>query len=232
MNQTNAIFNHPDTYAWIANLSGRATDGPHHGSPSYYRPGDYSLPHADCADDRTVAYVWHLSRRWRPEFGGALYWTAEADNDYAYNAASYNTLNLFSVTRYTQHFVTAVAPNLPSPEYKRLTWNGWWRDQEEYDFANDSIEDVLVPAFDSYEGRLHLTDDQVSALLNLDLEELQAELLSQSDRPQNIDQVQDRLYRLQEWQTTYWDEINQPRQSSLVVDLYGRSDDDEVEGYE
>ena len=45
-----------------------------------YQSGDHSLPHTDWVGQRTVSYVWHLSKGWRPEWGGALYW---AHNDHA-----------------------------------------------------------------------------------------------------------------------------------------------------
>ena len=214
MNQTNAIFNHPATYAWISNLTDRYTDGPHDGSPSRYFPGDFSMPHADYADDRTVAYVWHLSRDWRREWGGALYWCGEAKAEHAYVHATYNTLNLFSVTRDTEHFVTIVSPDdAPNPSsHKRLTWNGWWRDAREYDYT-DPVETM----FDTYEKRLHLTSDQQSMLLDVhDIDE----------------QVPDDPYRrarLYRWKQLFREEINEPRINSYIVDLYGSQEaDDEM----
>ena len=50
-------------------------------------------------------------------------------NEHAWNAfldASFNTLVLFSVTSLSHHMVTSVNP-LAGDE-KRLTINGWWRD--------------------------------------------------------------------------------------------------------
>jgi Rps23 Pro-64 3,4-dihydroxylase Tpa1-like proline 4-hydroxylase len=80
MNETDAIFNHPKTYEWIAGMSGRVTHGENKGAASRYFPGDFSMPHADFYDMRTVAYVWHLSKDWNPNWGGALYWCGEPNN--------------------------------------------------------------------------------------------------------------------------------------------------------
>ena len=40
------------------------------GAPSWYDTGHHSLPHTDWVGQRTVAYVWHLSKNWKPEWGG------------------------------------------------------------------------------------------------------------------------------------------------------------------
>ena len=205
MNETNSIFMHPKTLDWIAYLSGRYTFGSGHGSPSRYFGGDFSLPHADYAEHRTVAYVWHLTRPgWQRAWGGALYWCGEPENGFAYQHASYNTLNLFSVTRYTQHFVTMVSPYVPEPEYKRLTWNGWWQDDRAFTWS-----DPVDTLFDTYEKRLHLTAAQIQSLM------------TDSDIEDFVDD-DERLETLQQWRDVYWHEENSPRQNSLLVDLYGR----------
>lgn len=210
MQQVNDIFNHPDSMEWIANLTGRVTTAPHSGSASRYFPGDFSMPHTDYAADRTVAYVWHLSYDWHRAWGGALYWCGEKHNAEAYVHATFNTLNLFSVTRYTEHMVTMVAPNVPNT-HKRLAWNGWWRDDRALDFANYPIEAV----YDTHDKRLLLTADQNDALLSrLDIE----------------DQVPDDMKRQQvlyEWRDRLWHELNAPRVNSLMVDLYDRLEEEE-----
>jgi 2OG-Fe(II) oxygenase superfamily len=130
LNRTLHMFHHPDTLAFISELSGRncygdlPTGGNPPSSPSWYMPGDYSLPHSDHIGHRTVAYVWHLSKNWRPEWGGALYWAAHGEplRD-SFQHASYNTLVLFSVTPASTHMVTAVSP---PAQGKRLAFNGWW----------------------------------------------------------------------------------------------------------
>ena len=82
LNATFAVFDHAETKAWVSALAERDCGGACTGAPSNYRAGDHSLPHTDWVGQRTVAYVWHLSKAWRPEWGGALYW-AQNDHDEA-----------------------------------------------------------------------------------------------------------------------------------------------------
>ncbi|KAH8093026.1 hypothetical protein JL720_5200 [Aureococcus anophagefferens] len=97
--------------------------------------------HAElAADTRTVAYVWHLSKGWRPEWGGALYW-AGADHAVATHPASFNTLVLFCVTTTSAHFVTTVSPH---HEGKRLTFNGWWQSAWLPSEADAELDAVLA----------------------------------------------------------------------------------------
>ena len=109
LNATFAVFDHAETKAWVSALAERDCGGACTGAPSKYRAGDHSLPHTDWVGQRTVAYVWHLSKAWRPEWGGALYW-AQNDHDEATYPASFNQLCLFSVTTKSAHFVTTVSP--------------------------------------------------------------------------------------------------------------------------
>ena len=100
LNATFAVFDHAETKAWVSQLAERDCGGACTGAPSKYRAGDHSLPHTDWVGQRTVAYVWHLSKAWRPEWGGALYW-AQNDHDEATYPASFNQLCLFSAVSYT-----------------------------------------------------------------------------------------------------------------------------------
>lgn len=130
MNRTLALFDHPRTKDLISDLSGRNCWGNNSygaaknptGTASWYMPGDFSLPHTDHIGQRTVAYVWHLSKNWRPEWGGALYW-AGTNDEHAYQHASFNSLVLFSVTSRSSHFVTTVSQQA---QEKRMSFNGWW----------------------------------------------------------------------------------------------------------
>jgi Rps23 Pro-64 3,4-dihydroxylase Tpa1-like proline 4-hydroxylase len=122
------VFDSPATKAWAGRLSGRACGGPVEFSASWYLPDDHSLPHNDVgANDalshRRVAYVWHLARHWRPEWGGALYWCAKS----TYLPPAFNTLYLFNVGPGSDHFVTHVSPYAQA---KRLAINGWWTGAE------------------------------------------------------------------------------------------------------
>jgi Rps23 Pro-64 3,4-dihydroxylase Tpa1-like proline 4-hydroxylase len=117
------VFDSTTTKAWVTRLSGRRCVGPTQFSASWYLPGDHSLPHDDnVATDvfkRQVAFVWHLAKNWRSEWGGALFWCPKA----LYLSPVFNTLLLFNVGPDTNHFVTQVSPYAQG---KRLTINGWW----------------------------------------------------------------------------------------------------------
>ena len=118
------VFGSSSTKAWVTRLSGRSCLGPAQFSASWYLPGDYSLPHNDIAEsgensNRQVAFVWHLAKDWRSEWGGALYWCARA----YYLPPVFNTLLLFNVGPESNHFVTHVSPYAQG---KRLAINGWW----------------------------------------------------------------------------------------------------------
>ena len=118
------VFDSAATKAWAPRLSGRPCIGPTAFSASWYLPGDHSLPHndavaSDADNKRQVAFVWHLSKNWRSEWGGALFWCPKA----LYLSPVFNTLLLFNVGPNTSHFVTQVSPYAQG---KRLTINGWW----------------------------------------------------------------------------------------------------------
>ena len=80
LNSTLEMFASEASKAFMERLTGRSCSGETVGAPSWYQEGDHSLPHTDWVGQRTVAYVWHLSKNWKPEWGGALYW---AQNDHA-----------------------------------------------------------------------------------------------------------------------------------------------------
>ena len=118
------VFDSPSTKAWVTRLSARSCLGPAEVYASWYLPGDHSLPHNDAADsgpdfNRQVAFVWHLAKDWRSEWGGALYWCPKA----SYLPPVFNTLWLFNVGPESTHFVTHVSPYAQG---KRLAINGWW----------------------------------------------------------------------------------------------------------
>jgi thiol-disulfide isomerase/thioredoxin len=121
------IFGSSSTKAWATRLSGRSCAGPAEVSASWYLPGDHSLPHNDVAATdanfhRQVAFVWHLAKHWRSEWGGALFWCSKG----CYLPPVFNTLWLFNVTPESTHFVTHVSPYAQG---KRLAINGWWTGQ-------------------------------------------------------------------------------------------------------
>ena len=96
LNRTLEVFSSSGSTRLMESLTGRDCSGETVGAPSWYKEGDHSLPHTDWVGQRTVSYVWHLSKNWKPEWGGALYW-AQNDHAVATYPASFNTLVLFSV---------------------------------------------------------------------------------------------------------------------------------------
>mmetsp|Transcript_39548 Transcript_39548/g.86800 ORF Transcript_39548/g.86800 Transcript_39548/m.86800 type:complete len:394 (-) Transcript_39548:83-1264(-) len=153
--QANAMFETNATKAFMSDLTGRDCTGESVGAPSYYEAGDHSLPHTDHIGQRSVAYIWHLSKDWRPEYGGGLYWAPEPLAN-AYLHASFNTLVLFSVTPYSSHFVTTVSPRARG---KRLAYNGWWHSSW-VPKAADPLEETLATP----EQRLTLTHFQIQSI--------------------------------------------------------------------
>jgi len=117
------IFASEATKALIQELSGRDCSGPGLLSASLYLPGDHSLPHDDFSDEggtnRQVAFVWHLTKDWQRNWGGALYWCKTN----RYIPPSFNSLILFNVGKDSFHHVTTVSPYAQS---KRLAISGWW----------------------------------------------------------------------------------------------------------
>jgi Rps23 Pro-64 3,4-dihydroxylase Tpa1-like proline 4-hydroxylase len=118
------LFDSSRSKAWAVRLSGRSCPGPTEISASCYLPGDHSLPHNDNVTTgkhyvRQLAFVWHLAKDWRSEWGGAFYWVPKA----SYLPPAFNTLYLFNVGPDSTHFVTHVSPYAQS---KRLVINGWW----------------------------------------------------------------------------------------------------------
>src|SRR5262245_41837974 len=87
------VFDSPPSRNFAARLSGRRCTGSTVFSASWYLPGDHSLPHTDAVshsegDNRQLAFIWHLTKEWRPEWGGALFWCPRA----AYVQPRFNSL--------------------------------------------------------------------------------------------------------------------------------------------
>ena len=150
-------------------LTSRDCSGETVGAPSWYKEGDHSLPHTDWVGQRTVAYVWHLSKNWKPEWGGGLYWT-QHDHAVATYPASFNTLVLFSVTTRSAHFVTTVSPQHKG---KRLTFNGWWQSAWEPSAA-DHLETLLSDE-DQRRAVTHTQLQAISDLVNDPWQNIEAE---------------------------------------------------------
>jgi len=205
-----ALFETDETKDFAYRMTGRDTFGePNPAAPSYYAPGDYSMPHSDHYGQRTVAYVWHLTDDWRPEWGGGLYWCQETWNS-AFTPASYNTLFLFNVHFDTQHHVTHVSRHA---EGKRLAFNGWWVSEWWPDLDYDS---ELVEYLSVREHRDNLTMDQHDTLMDwlLRIEE------NDEEEPEEFLGLTDKLRLIRE-------ESYRP---SLFTKYYGFDDEEDAMG--
>jgi hypothetical protein len=114
------IFTHEKTRSLVSDLSLRDCSAPPQFSTTWHLPGDYSLPHTDAGQNRTVAFVWHLAKRWEPSWGGSLYWCPTND----FLNTNFNTLSIFVVSPEHKHFVSTVTPYARE---KRFAIAGWWR---------------------------------------------------------------------------------------------------------
>lgn len=140
LHQTQRVFFSPETRDFFSDFTDLDCRGQPLAAPSDYRPGDYSNPHSDHQDQRTLSFVWHLTKaadEWDPAWGGALYWCNEHP-DHAYLHATFNSLILFRATTHSQHFVTRVSHNV-TPGARRLAYNGWY-DSTWYPQPDDDLE--------------------------------------------------------------------------------------------
>lgn len=139
LNQTHRIFSSPASKEFMSSLIDVDCRGKCETSATAHLPGDYSNPHSDRTVDRSLSFIWHLTKDdWRPEWGGSLYWCQE-NLDFAYLNPSFNTLILFIPKPTSQHFVTKVSPYATS---KRLAYNGWY--DSSWNLEPDADDDLLA----------------------------------------------------------------------------------------
>lgn len=113
------VFDSAPAKQAISDLSQRDCGGLLDFGASLYLPGDHSLPHQDLGLGRSVAFVWHLTKRWEPSWGGGLFWCPSGMT----LAPRFNCLTIFVVSPASAHFVTVVSSYARE---KRLSINGWW----------------------------------------------------------------------------------------------------------
>jgi len=93
---------------------------------SNYGPGHYNGPHSDGPNGR-IAFVYHLSKDWRPEYGGVF---MRMDDAYTpINKAvtpKFNTLSMFDVSKNggAPHLVTEVVEGVNN---RRISYTGWYK---------------------------------------------------------------------------------------------------------
>ncbi len=75
-----------------------------------YSRGNFLTTHDDHVDreDRRIAYVINLTRRWRPDWGGMLHFTGDDGSVLDTYFPHFNSLSLFTVPQ--RHFVSYVPP--------------------------------------------------------------------------------------------------------------------------
>jgi hypothetical protein len=135
----NRVFKSTATRRFIGALSGQDCTGEARVTAAWYRPGEYALPHDDSAasDPRSVAYIWYLTKEWRQEWGGALFWCPTGQ----YICPKFNMLVMFTVVPSNVHFICPVAPGATG---KRLTINGFWRRSKQVSPAATISADAVV----------------------------------------------------------------------------------------
>ena len=91
---------------------------------SNYESGHYNGPHTD-GDNGRIAFVFHLSKDWKPEMGGLFMrmdWDFKTINKAI--CPPFNTLSIFDVSNGAPHLVTEVAQGIDN---KRISFTGWYQ---------------------------------------------------------------------------------------------------------
>ena len=94
------------------------------GHATAYGPGDFLTGHDDDVPgkNRLAAYVFGLTRVWRPEWGGILMFHEAEQGMITGHVPRFNTLDLFAVPQ--RHSVSIVTPSAP---VRRFAVTGWLR---------------------------------------------------------------------------------------------------------
>jgi Rps23 Pro-64 3,4-dihydroxylase Tpa1-like proline 4-hydroxylase len=119
------LFTSAATRRFVAKISGQDCAGEAHVTASWYRPCEYALPHDDATGNsmRSVAYIWYLTKNWRCDWGGTLFWCPTGQ----YVSPGFNVLVIFNSLASNLHLVCPVSPAATA---KRLTINGFWHRSE------------------------------------------------------------------------------------------------------
>ena len=112
------------------NLMSKVTDlkitGSNEVFAACYVPGDFLSPHQD-SPNGIVGFVLHLTKDWKPEYGGLLHFLND-DGDVVENVETpkFNSLTLFLLPedKGKLHYVSHVNPGTPEI---RLSLTGWYR---------------------------------------------------------------------------------------------------------
>jgi Rps23 Pro-64 3,4-dihydroxylase Tpa1-like proline 4-hydroxylase len=94
------------------------------GHATAYGPGDFLTGHDDnvVGKNRLAAYVFGMTPKWRPEYGGLLLFHSADEGRVEGEVPRFNTLDLFKVPqRHSVSMVTTAAP------HRRFAVTGWLR---------------------------------------------------------------------------------------------------------
>lgn len=121
------LFQHPKFISFIEYITGYENlEAPTSATfISNYQAGHYNGPHTDGPNGR-IAFVFHMSRDWRPEYGG-LFMRTEWDYLTVNKTVTpkYNTLTMFDVSDGgAPHLVSEVVKGCDN---KRISYTGWYK---------------------------------------------------------------------------------------------------------
>jgi hypothetical protein len=121
LTECSRLLRSTSTRHFISKITGQDCTGEAAVVAAWYRPGEYALPHDDssAATSRSVAFIWYLTKDWRREWGGSLFWCPTGQ----YVSPGFNVLVIFNVMPENVHLVCPVAPGATM---KRLAIGGFW----------------------------------------------------------------------------------------------------------
>lgn len=91
---------------------------------SKYKSGCFLSPHSDKGNGK-LAFVIHLSKHWKPQYGGLLHFMNDERTQIIDTLVpSFNTLMLFNIPEQNgiPHFVSHVVPNIKHSRYAITGW--------------------------------------------------------------------------------------------------------------
>jgi hypothetical protein len=176
------IFNHPASKGFFSKLVGRHCDGNVVSLPSWYQVGDHSNPHNDDSSFRELTFLWQLSKDWKPEWGGAFYWSSAFYTN-SYQHSNFNTLILFSVTTRSTHGVTPVISG--SEGHRRLNFGGWYSKDVKKNLP-PKVDELDI--YNSPESRAQLTHAEA-----LHLVRLKTNSLADLEQQKHVRNIQERI---------------------------------------
>jgi len=141
------VFGHKSSKDFFTSISGRSCSGDLVAVITEYSHDDYSCPHTDFRTVRSTNFVWHLSKDWDPNWGGAFFWGNSRTLQEGYFYPTFNSLVLFLPTMTSTHYVT---PINHMAKGRRLSISGKY-----HSLQNDAIN-IQEPIEQVYTKHLNL----------------------------------------------------------------------------